>query len=214
MKSILWCLLCLSLVFGSCYEQKKKLIVHTEPNFAQEVPDTLVEKSILKYNHKTSIWTLNDVPYSGFAISYYPDSRLKEKFEVLNGKKQNAHTRWYPDGHFKNVATYNKGKLHGEKKIWSQDSAHVLMAHYNYDSGWPQGEQKKWYATGELFKIMNLNKGKEEGMQQAFRKNGALYANYEAREGRIFGLKKGKLCYSLEDEKIQYEKDSSITLNR
>ena len=26
-------------------------------------------------------------------------------------------------------------------------------------------------------------------------KNGALYANYEAREGRIFGLKKSKLCF-------------------
>ena len=47
--------------------------------------------------------------------------------------------------------------------------------------------------------------GKEEGIQQAFRKNGDLFANYEAREGRIFGLKKAALCFGLEDEKIQNE---------
>lgn len=48
--------------------------------------------------------------------------------------------------------------------------------------------------------------GKEDGIQQAFRENSALYANYEAKEGRIFGLKKTALCFGLEDENIQYEK--------
>ena len=31
-------------------------------------------------------------------------------------------------------------------------------------------------------------------------------ANYEAKEGRTFGLKKASLCFGLEDENIQYEK--------
>ena len=48
--------------------------------------------------------------------------------------------------------------------------------------------------------------GKEEGIQQAFRKNGDLFANYEARAGRFFGLKKSALCYELEDEDVQFEK--------
>ena len=99
---------------------------------------------------------------------------------------------------------YHEGKINGEKKSWSPDSIHVLISHLNYVNGKPHGEQKKYYPTGELFKILNLNMGKEEGMQQAFRKNGALYANYEAREGRIFGLKKSQLCYQLDDEEVQY----------
>lgn len=45
--------------------------------------------------------------------------------------------------------------------------------------------------------------GKEEGLQQAFRENGVLFANYEAKDGRVFGLKKAKLCFGLEDESIQ-----------
>lgn len=48
--------------------------------------------------------------------------------------------------------------------------------------------------------------GKEEGMQQAFRKNGDLFVNYEARNGRIFGMKKAALCFGIEDKNIQYEK--------
>ncbi|MEL6811026.1 MAG: membrane-binding protein [Bacteroidota bacterium] len=180
-------------------------MANTNDNRLLKVPDTLVEKSVLKYHPQTSIWTLNDSPYSGFAVSYYTDTILMEKFGILDGKKQHKSIQWYPDGHFKSVAEYDKGKLHGEKKIWSADSAHVLIALYNYYQGIPHGEQRKWYSTGELFKKMNLNRGKEEGIQQAFRKNGVLYANYEAREGRIFGLKKAKLCYSLKDENVQYK---------
>jgi len=206
MKLFFKSLLYLSFILTSCSEQKVKSISNNSTDTLLEVPDTLVEKSVLKYDRKTSIWVLNDVPYSGFVVSYYPDNSLKEKFGVICGKKQDKFIQWHPDGHFKNITTYDKGKLHGEKKIWSKDSVHVLIAHYNYHTGWPHGEQKKWYSSGELFKKMNLNRGKEEGIQQAFRKNGAIYANYEARKGRIFGLKKAKLCYSLEDENFQLKK--------
>ncbi|EPR68296.1 hypothetical protein [Cyclobacterium qasimii] len=47
--------------------------------------------------------------------------------------------------------------------------------------------------------------GREEGLQQAFRKNGELFANYEAKDGRIFGLKRAVLCVGLEDEVVKYE---------
>lgn len=170
-----------------------------------EIPNTIVDHSILHYNNKTSLWTLNNQLYSGYAVSFYQDSILKEKIGILNGKKQKQAIGWYPDGHFKQVANYHKGKLHGEKKTWSSDVNHILIAQLNYHLGKAHGEQKIWYPTGELFKKLNLNMGKEAGIQQAFRKNGDLFANYEAKEGRIFGLKKAALCYGLENENIQYE---------
>lgn len=168
-----------------------------------EVPDTIVDQSVLSYNNKTSLWSLNDQLYSGYAVSFYRDGVLKEKIGILNGRKQNQAVQWYPDGHYKQLANYHKGKLHGEKKNWSADDGHVLIAHLNYHLGKVHGEQKIWYPTGEIFKQLNLNMGREEGIQRAFRKNGDLFANYEAREGRIFGLKKSALCYELEDEKVQ-----------
>lgn len=169
------------------------------------LPATTVDKSELHFNRKKSIWTLDNQLFSGYAVVYYPDSTLKEKIGFLEGRKQNKATVYYLDGHEKFVHYYYKGKLHGEKKIWSADSSHTLIAHLNYHFGKAHGEQKKWYATGEIFKILQLNMGKEEGMQRAFRKNGDLFANYEARAGRIFGLKKAALCFDLEDEKASYE---------
>ncbi|AXG71114.1 hypothetical protein KORDIASMS9_03369 [Kordia sp. SMS9] len=205
MKLSFWAFICMSFLVIGCADRKEKPTVTTTAEFSVEIPNTSVLKSTLKYHPKKSLWTVNNVPYSGFAVSYYPDGILKEEFGILNGLKQNKYLKWYPDGHLQNVTTYHQGKLHGEKKIWSSDAAHVLIAQLQYDTGKAHGEQKKWYATGEVYKKLNLHKGKEEGLQQAFRKNGVLYANYEAREGRIFGLKKAALCYGLEDEKVQYE---------
>jgi len=173
---------------------------------ALDLPDKIVDKSALFYDKKKSHWTLNDQSYSGYAVGFYPDSTLKEQFGVLNGRKQNQAIQWYADGHPKQVANYHKGKLHGEKKNWSPDSLHILVSHLNYVAGKAHGEQKKWYPTGELFKKLHLNMGREEGLQQGFRKNGALFANYEARKGRIFGLKKAALCFGIEDKNIRYER--------
>lgn len=170
------------------------------------IPDRVMNKSSLNYDNRTSIWSLNNEPFSGFMVSFHQDSTLKEKTGILDGKKQNQFIQWFPDGKLKQLAHYHKGKLHGEKKLWSTDTSHILITHLNYHLGKAHGEQKQWYPTGELYKKLNMNMGKEEGIQQAFRKNGDLYANYEAKEGRIFGLKKAALCYGLEDENIKYEK--------
>jgi len=170
-----------------------------------EIPTNEVAKSSLIYNPKNSLWTINEGElFSGFATTYYEDGTLKEKFGILEGRKQNEASKYYPDGHLKSFSNYHKGKLHGEKKSWSPDSTHLLVSHLNYQSGKAHGIQKKWYSTGEIFKVLNLNQGKEEGIQQAFRKNGKLFANYEARNGRIFGLRKSALCFGLEEEEIQF----------
>lgn len=216
MKIFIWALLSISLLWIGCSDQKQNSPQNSGAEASLVVPGTTVEKSALQYNREISLWTLNDKPYSGFAVSYYPDSSLMEKFGVLDGKKQNEAINWFPDGHTKNVTNYHQGKLHGEKKVWSEDSTHVLIAQYNFHTGKAQGEQKKWYPTGELFKKMNMNRGREEGIQQAFRKNGVLFANYEARDGRAFGLRKAALCYGLEDEttKRKKTKDEKVLANR
>ena len=208
MKSIIPILFLLSVLMTNCAENKEVIKNHlsNSTDTLVEIPDTSVDKALLVHNKAASLWTLNDQAYSGYLVSFYPDSTLKEKIGILNGKKQNQTIRWYPDGHYKQVANYHKGKLHGEKKVWTSDTNHVLISQLNYQYGKVHGAQTKWYPTGELYKILHLKMGKEEGIQQAFRKNGDLYANYEAKNGRIFGLKKAALCFGLEDENIQYEK--------
>lgn len=205
MKHHFLIVLSLSLFVMSCTKNSDSGIssVTNPADTTLAIPDTTVDLAVLHYDNTSSLWTLNEQLFSGYAVSLYPDSTLKEKMGILNGRKQNQATRWYPNGQLKQIANYHKGKLHGEKKMWASDTSHVLLSYLNYQSGKPHGEQRKWYPTGELHKKLNLNMGKEEGMQQAFRKNGDVYANYEAKEGRIFGLRKASLCFGLEDENIQ-----------
>lgn len=195
------------LLLSNCEGNKEAIDADSLHSFfiALEIPDTMVDKTSLHYDNLTSHWTLGKESFSGYAISFYQDGTLKEKIGVLQGKRQNRSIEWYPDGSYKQLANYHRGKLHGEKKKWSADDQHFLVAQLNYHMAKAHGEQKLWYPSGEIYKILNLNMGREEGIQKAFRKNGALFANYEAREGRIFGLKKAALCYGLEDENITYE---------
>jgi antitoxin component YwqK of YwqJK toxin-antitoxin module len=208
MKYIFLIVCALSLLFTSCSEKKvvKIPLVSNSIDTLLAIPNTTVDKSELHYDNKVSLWTLNNQQYSGYAVSFYEDSILKEKVGILNGKKENQAIRWYLDGHFKQVAHYHKGKLHGEKKVWSSYENHIILSQLNYRLGKAHGEQKQWYKSGELHKKLNLNMGKEEGIQQAFRENGDLYANYEAKDGRIFGLRKTALCFGLEEEKLRQQK--------
>ncbi|MEM7654833.1 MAG: membrane-binding protein [Bacteroidota bacterium] len=205
MKGIYIVILSLGVVLIGC-TKKQAMNLPIAPKVMgplPEIPNTTVSKSALHYDPQTSLWTWNEQLFSGYAVRFHPDSTLQEKIGLLNGRKQNQAIQWYPDGAYKQMATYDQGKLHGEKKLWSPEPNHILLAHLHYHTGKAHGEQKKWYPSGELFKKLTLNMGREEGIQQAYRKNGALFANYEARDGRIFGLKRAALCYGLEDEKIQ-----------
>lgn len=171
-----------------------------------DIPNQSVHISSLEFQRDGGLWTLEGKPYSGQVVSYFPDSSIQQRFSVLDGKKENEAVIWYPDGHYRELAYYHQGKLHGAKKNWATGSDHLLISHLNYHMGKGHGVQKKWYDTGQLFKKINLHMGREEGIQQAFRKNGDIYVNYEAKAGRIFGLKKSALCFELDDEKVQNEK--------
>lgn len=199
-------LIILSLLLVGCSKDVKKEVkkLSVEHIESVEIPNNLVDKSLINYDKKVSLWTLDGERFSGFVVSYFPDSTLVQKIGILDGRKQNEMTTWYPDGHIKHSASYHKGKLHGDKKSWSVDSTHILISHLNFHLGKAHGVQKKWYTTGEIFKVLHFNMGLEEGIQQAFRKNGDLFANYEAREGRIFGLKRAALCFGLEEEEVKY----------
>ena len=56
--------------------------------------------------------------------------------------------------------------------------------------------------TGQIAKLRNLVDGKERGVQKAWLANGKLYVNYEAKNGRVFGMRRANSCYKLEDEVI------------
>lgn len=199
-KTLFIFIVCIS--FINCSENKKNIISIKKEIVSLKKHDTVVNINSLFYHKETSLWTLNSKKYSGYAVTKFENDSLKQKFGILNGRKQNEDITWFQNGKIRIKANYHKGKLHGKKQIWAQDSLYTLIAEYNYHLNKGHGKQTKWYSTGELFQVTNLQMGKEDGVQQAFRRNGTLYANYEVKNGRIFGMRRGNLCYSLEDEVI------------
>ncbi len=45
------------------------------------------------------------------------------------------------------------------------------------------------------------------GLQQAWLKNEKMYVNYEAKNGRIFGMRRANSCYKLENEDVVLSKN-------
>mgnify|MGYP006108553341 FL=1 len=195
----------LILILGSFNNSEQKSPeVNTSGDFVVlKVPDTVINISLIFYDNKISKWLKDGNNFSGYAIAKNQKGNLIKKFGILNGSSQNEWLEWFDNGALKSSTNFYKGKLHGEKKDWSSDSSHTLLSYLRYTNGKLNGEQKKWYPTGEINKILNFEMGKENGIQKAFRQNGVVFANYEAKNGRTFGLRKASLCYGLEDQKIK-----------
>ncbi|MEO0900948.1 MAG: hypothetical protein AAFY00_02630, partial [Bacteroidota bacterium] len=97
------------------------------------------------------------------------------------------------------VYSYNwipNSVVHWATRFWKFPQA-------DYMNRQRHGYQKKWYPNGQITSITHFNLGKEEGLQQAWLKTGKLYVNYEAKNGRFFGLRRSNLCYQLKDEVVQ-----------
>jgi protein SCO1/2 len=56
------------------------------------------------------------------------------------------------------------------------------------------GEYRSWYESGHPFEVRHYRSGREEGLQQAWTDTGELYINYEARDGRHYGLLNSAPC--------------------
>lgn len=155
----------------------------------------------LKLDQELGLVFYKGKPFTGESLNHYNNGQLAQSIIYLKGKRNGLRTKWFSTGSKSYEASYKDGKLEGTSKSWWKSG--VLRSHSNYKLGVLEGEQKKWFKSGSIFKIQNYAAGKENGMQQAFRENGKIYANYEAKNGRIFGLKRSNLCYDLEDEKIK-----------
>lgn len=197
----------LLIFFSSCDHQEATSETPVVQESSFTIPLQEFDRREVFFNRKKSEWLLqsDSTLVSGYIVEKYANDRLAKRFGVYEGKKEGVRSTYYSDGRVKFVETYKDNKLDGEVKRWATENGYQLLAHLTYKAGKLHGIQKKWFPTGELHKLMRMNMGKEDGLQQAFRKNGVLYANYEARNGRVFGLKRSNLCYELDNEQIVYK---------
>lgn len=167
---------------------------------ALEIYNVEVDKQDLVLNPIEGKWYYKNQPYTGYSLKFHPNDTLAERLGFLNGKREGVAKRWSVNGVLRVASTYRQNKLVGVYKSWWENG--VLAEESHYVNGLKQGQEKQWYVTGQLSKVRQLMKGKEEGLQQAWLSNGKLYVNYEAKNGRIFGMLRANSCYKLEDEVV------------
>lgn len=193
-------LLVISVFFGCNTQSNNELVLAKDIAPIPEIESTVVDKKQIKLNSTKGQWYYNDQPFNGYAVSYYDDSGLAEKSGFFDGKREGKSYSYFNDGTIKKEALYKKNKLDGVKLTYFRNG--VLASESNYVNGKKHGFQKVWFPDGQLAKKKYLNQGKEDGLQQAWLENGSLYINYEAKNGRIFGMLRANSCYKLKDEKV------------
>ena len=188
------------LVFGSCNKQttKSKFMAYTKV-----INNIIIAKEQVKLDPLKGKWFYNDKPFNGFAVTYYKNKIISEKIGFFNGKREGKSFKYFEDGSIKYEANYINNKLHGVKLNYFKNGN--IFSESNYVNGKRDGLQKTWYIDGQLAKKKNLSEGKEKGLQQAWLENGTIYVNYEAKNGRIFGMNRANLCYKLKKEQVHYE---------
>ena len=168
------------------------------------IPDFQVAKEQLILHPNEGKWYYDHKPFSGQSVVYYPNGVLAESVGYYQGKKEGIAQKWFADGLLRRQSHYIVNHLDGILQIWSPNPNSILISESQYIDGVQHGVQTKWHTNGQLSRRTNINMGNVVGMQQAWLRNGKIYVNYEAKNGRIFGLKKSILCYELEDENIQF----------
>lgn len=181
-------------LFNSCKQKDKLEEVHL---------DHQVDKFSLVLDQQQGIVIFEGKRYSGAAVDLYDNEQIAESVAYVEGKKHGPSKKYFDNGVLSFEANYSQGKLDGLSKSYWKDGS--LRSATFFVEGIVHGTQRQWYKSGQLFKELNYNMGVEEGMQKAWRENGAIYNNYEAKNGRIFGLKRAALCYELEEEMMVYE---------
>lgn len=164
------------------------------------VPTDTVATMALLLIPEEGLTYLDELPYTGYALQQYANGERASLTAYLNGKKHGTQIKWFEDGDISAVSEYHHGKLEGTSSTWWRNGN--LRTVSAFSDGVAHGTQRQYYESGALFKEINLDRGIESGMQRSWRENGKIYNNYEARDGRIYGLKRSKLCFKLEDEKV------------
>ena len=167
----------------------------------KQIKEIAVQKDLITLLAEQGIWQYQGMPFNGYMVQYYQNGILAERIGFFEGKKEGVAKKWFDDGQLQKTSYYSANKLHGEETIWWSNG--VIAATRNYTHGYKDGIQQRWYTNGQIARKTHYVLGKEEGLQQAWLENGKIYINYEAKNGRSFGLRKAKLCYALEDEVVQ-----------
>lgn len=137
------------------------------------------------------------VPFTGTVIDTFPGGTVRARTAYAEGGKHGASREYYASGAIRWKRSFARGVKEGRHAGWWENGNRMFA--YRFHNGEYRGDAREWYEDGSPAREMHYAHGAESGMQRAWRLNGTLYANYEARDGRQYGIVNSRLCYSVKD---------------
>ena len=101
---------------------------------SKQIPDMLVQKEVMIHKLKEMDGIAKTAffraPYSGVAVEYHRNGRLKASYEYVNGKKEGIAAMWYRNGQQQHEMTYVDNRLNGKHFHWNPEGELVFEVDY------------------------------------------------------------------------------------
>ena len=190
---LLCCIITLLLITISC---KNKLGLQNDVATIK-IPDIYFNSKDGVYTNENGKFFRNGQIFSGNLVTLYTANDTAEIIPYYNGLEEDLTRKWFPNKKISEERLYHLGKKERVHKGWWENGQQKFI--YNFKNDNHEGLAQTWYPNGLMASENNYSKGYEIGMQRAWYSDGVIRANYEARDGRQYGLTGVKNCETVWD---------------
>lgn len=192
-----WTLILISLCALSCREANR-----TAKAVALKIPaDTLLNTDTSLSVQNGQVFKLGKA-YAGYVATLYAYGGKESLAAYANGREEGWQYRWFPNGQIESKRYYHLGEKDSVHEGWWADGHQRFK--YHFRNGQYHGLFEEWYSGGQPFRHVMYQNG-EEQWAKGWRDNGKLFMNYVVRNGRRFGIFNAVLCYSLKNERGEFD---------
>lgn len=115
----------------------------------------------------------NDTPFTGLAISYYPNKKVKYKVNFVNGLKNGELLIHRENGNLHSSYTYKNDKRNGDYKSYDIKGSSILE-HGWYLDDLKSGDWIKYFENGKIDTKQSFVEDKENGHYESYYISGQL----------------------------------------
>jgi hypothetical protein len=151
-----------------------------------------VDKRDPGFSSRGEVLYLGKQPFTGIQFESFPNGSLYRETHYQNGKKDGVEKNYSLSGSLRDLWNYKNGKKEGVQKGWFEDDSKRFV--YHYKNAKLEGEQIEWHQNGTVFRRQVFHDGYEIDKKILFQR-GAIFTNYVKRDGRVYGIDGGALCF-------------------
>ncbi len=131
-------------------------------------------------------------PFSGITVERYPTGIVYRETRYDRGIKNGETRKYAMTGTLVSLERFSEGAKDGLQEGWYMEGPKRFELRFK--KGVLDGVQSEWHLNGALFRKQIFAGGVESDKKILFA-GGELFTNYAKRDGRVYGIDGGALCF-------------------